>query len=63
MGAIRVVNPVPREIAEPLLASPACEALIRYVTERGVEAAVARHMILWLWHEGFEIKPREGLIR
>lgn len=55
---IRVVNPVPREIAEQLITSPACEKLVQYMTERGAEAAVARHMVLWMWHEGFEFKQR-----
>lgn len=55
--AIRVVNPVPREIGDRLLASPATEKLIQYMTERGAEAAVARHLVLWMWHEGWEFKP------
>ena len=54
---IRVINPVPREIAEQLLASPATEKLIQYMTERGAEAMLARHLVLWMWNEGWEFKP------
>jgi hypothetical protein len=63
MAPIRVVNPVPKEIAERLITSPACEKLVRYMTERGAEANVARHLVLWMWHEGFEFKPVVGVIK
>jgi hypothetical protein len=62
MATIHVVNPVPKEVQKRLLESPACEALIRYMTERGAEAHVVQHLVLWMWNEGYEFTTRKELL-
>lgn len=62
---IAVPKSIPREVSIRLVESAACAKLIEYLKPRGVEPVVARHIVLWMWAEGFEFQPVEktGIIR
>lgn len=62
MATARLINPVPREVQKRLLEHPSAAALTRYMTERGAEAQVVQHLILWMWDEGFEFTARKELV-
>jgi hypothetical protein len=50
---------IPRDVGDKLLTAPSTELLIQYFTERGAEAAIPRHLVLWLWTKGYVIEPIE----
>jgi hypothetical protein len=60
---IKVPVGIPRDVAVNLVEGDACKKLVEYLQPRGAEPMIARHMILWLWSEGYELVPREKIIR